>query len=401
MSPEMSAYLLHWLSSNLTKTHPNLVILVSLREPLLLHHIDRLTVLRQGKVILDEDRLILQNMLNNDESETLEECVRTFVHQDTSDSFQTNRHTCSPKQESTYQNEEECYVSTGSKRDKQALSLPRKNPFSQISPTSERLVMAYGSNVWDFLVIPLAFAIVAYFVTLAAKSPRTLTLACWMLLLVPILLLQHHVLQSNRIWLAHRYELQDRRISAASYQMATHLYSFSIALLSTFVALVIAYVILDWDWSSFPNQVVFTCVYLLCMLSMGRCLSVALNGHHVFYRIYLVFIFLNLCFSGFVSTPRDAPESIRWLYRLSFTFWASAGVLSDQFEHNSKKACGSFATCLQWNGNVLATQSGYWPYTDARQALNVLTVIYLGAVIAEYALLLLRRKYFTSNKLCS
>ena len=273
----------------------------------------------------------------------------------------------------------------------------RRNPFSQVVAMGHRLRLQYGSNIFDIVVLPIAFAIMAYILNFDGHSPKNTTIGCMMLFFIPIIIVQNHVLLGTKIWVDHGFELDDGRVFLASYQVASLLYCLSIAVLSTLVSLAIAYAILEWDWASFPNQLVFGCVYLLLIIGFGRCLSLVFNGDYIFFRVYLLVIFLNICLAGYLSTPGQAPESVRWLFSLSFTFWAFAGVLTNQFEHNKdiggENPCQSFATCVMYNGDFLAAYSGFWPFGNTRLALNVLTGIYLVFVVAEYWLLRLRRAH--------
>ena len=373
-------------------------ILVTLHQPSdsILGYIHELMVMMHGQVVFDENREVIQNALDMEEevgvvTDRISDFVHSLVKHGTI-SHSMDRHLAHCR--------EEREVSTHGlaiPHERMTPSKAERHPLGQVVALGRRLCLEYGWNLSDLVVLPICFAIMSFVFSFDPNSPTTVFLGCMMLFFIPIIIFQHHVLLGTQMWLAHRWELDDRRIFLLSYQIATLSYSLSIPFVSTAISLSLACVILGWEWTSFPNQLLFGSVFLLVIVTFGRCLGLIFKGKHAFFKVYLLCLFLNVCFAGFLGTPSQAPPCARWLFGLSFAFWAFTGVLTNQFEYNrniGETPCRSFATCIVYNGNFLSAQAGFWPFANARMALYVLTGIYVSLVVLEYVLLRLRRAHF-------
>ena len=367
-------------------------ILMTLHQPSddVLHYIHQLVVMMRGKVMFNEKRDIVNNALTmQDNHERLSDFMHKIVkHGSISKSMELNL--------MLFREEDVSIMGVNTSCGRMRPTRENRHPLDQVVPLGRRLCLEYGWNLSDLFVLPICFCIMSFVLSFDPSSRTTVFIGSLFLFFVPIIIFQHHVLLGTQMWLAHRWEIDDRRIFLLSYQIATLASSLSIPCISTGLSLILSYAILGWDWASFPNQFLFGCVFLLVIISFGRCLSLIFKGKHEFFKVYLLCIFLNVCFGGLLGNPSQAPPGARWLFGLSFTFWAFSGVLTNQFEHNKnigETPCLSFATSVVYDGNFLSAQAEFWPFANARVALNVLTCIYLFLVVAEFLLLRKRRAH--------
>ena len=421
-------------------------VLVSLHQPSdeTLSQLDQLVVLQKGRVVLNESRrdleLVLQqpridkNKAERDAlpqgpahsmrlSEVMGRVIRhgrlpSFVQRNlalykqnktgSNDLLDTSRN--QQQNETFASSSSSTIVSTSSPHDSTVhdttIILPHqqspqdhktknRSALSQVGAMGRRMRLQYGSGWLDLVVTPLVVALMAGLLRLDPYSPKTVTLGAVVFLFVPILLFQIHVLFGAQLWLDHKAELQDGRITVASYHVASLVHSLSIPLVSLTVATVLGFAILNWTTSLILiwNQVVLGQALLVVTVTFGRCLSLWFDGQSGFFRIHLVFLLLNLCFAGILVGPHKAPQQLQWLFAVFPRFWASAGVVLNQYEHNTDHlgevpSCQSFATCVLQNGNVLAATMGYWPLGSVRLAWMVLTLWVLGLTALEHSLLL-------------
>ena len=84
----------------------------------------------------------------------------------------------------------------------------------------------------------------------------------------------------SKIWDMHRSEILDGRVSFSSYMIATMVYQISPALLSLLVSLAIAYGIIGWTFATYVVQFIFSSLYLLVSLEIGRVLCLWYDGDY-------------------------------------------------------------------------------------------------------------------------
>ena len=371
-------------------------ILVTLHQPsdTILGYLHEVVVLKQGKVVLDENMEVIQNALainGNNRLGSSELIHRVVKYGKVSRSIDDCIAHCREEREASTHSlalPRECMTPLKDKR----------HPLAQVMALGRRLRLNYGFNYADLVALPVCFSILAFSLNFDPDAPTTIFMGCMVMFFIPIVLFQHHLHLSWDIWRTHRWELDDRRISIASFQIASVAFSLAMPLLAIAGSLAMVYSILGWDWASYPNQALFGLVFLIVIIKFGRTLILLRNGNYTtFMRIYLLCIFLFVVFGGLVSTPNQAPESLRWLFGLSFAFWAFSGILTSQFEHNGQigeEPCMSFASCVVSDGNFLAAQSGFWPFSNTRRALNVLSSLYVVFLVSEYMLLRYCRAQF-------
>jgi hypothetical protein len=273
------------------------------------------------------------------------------------------------------------------------------HPLSQVLPLSRRLQLEYGTNWADLCILPTCYVIFSLMTSLRPMSPVQIILVCSVFSVFPFLVFQNDIHRAREMWIAHKTELDDRRISCASYFVSMYIFTMCIPMLSLLVAMTIAFGILGWDFSAFLNLYLFSCIYILAMMGMGRCLMLLLRGHFIYIQWMFLVVFFNALFSGSLAPPASVPWGFHFLFFLSFTFWAVSGTVLSLFEDFPRLIegpCQGFLECVMTNGSFIADPSGYSYISSPFRAMFILIGYLIVFVITEYLLLRNRRTHFVN-----
>ena len=277
----------------------------------------------------------------------------------------------------------------------------KRHALAQVLALSRRHRLEYG-NIWhDLFILPTCYTIVSLILSLRHLSPFQVTLANSFFIFTPYMACYDHILLSKEMWAAHRRELDDRRISCASYYLATFLFTMSLPLFATLVALTIGYLVLGWPAESFLVTYLITVFHLLAQMQLGRALMVVFRGERIFFMLNLLVAFYNVLFSGLLASPNDSPNGLLWLFMLSFSYWALSGAVLYQFQffgNLGQDPCTSFLACALFDEDAVVEASGLGKLTTPFRSLGVLVGFFFLCALAEYLLLRNRRTHFVNPK---
>ena len=96
---------------------------------------------------------------------------------------------------------------------------------------------------------------------------------------------------------------------------------------------------------------------------------------------------LNFLFSSVPISSTNFPDSVRWLFAVSATFWGLSGPVMDMLDddnYSNEGSCFDFITCLLSDGSFIAYKLGFAPMSNQFRALSVLTGCFLVLLVLEY-----------------
>lgn len=217
------------------------------------------------------------------------------------------------------------------------------------------------------------------------------------MLTLPVFTYTHHTLLNEKVWEAHRAELDDRRVSCAAYYFASFTFSMSLPVFALLLCAVAGFAILDWDFSALLVSYLFMSFYLLLILEIGRSLYLLFDGDPVYWKCVLLILFVDNMFSGLLASPDDAPDALVWLFALSWTHWTWSGFvvnLYNTFDSLMDKECQSFVTCISKDGAVASAAFGFGVFATPLRSLCVIVGWFLFMAICENVLIRSRRADF-------
>ncbi|CAB9500561.1 ATP-binding protein [Seminavis robusta] len=189
------------------------------------------------------------------------------------------------------------------------LSCCYKNTIGFLYKTSflcQRLHANYGSDLADLLSLPIILMLFAMVLRFDGGSPIQEILVSTFYIGLPVNLFRHKIHLSCKMWTAHRVEMDDRRVSVLSYQLASQTFSFSVPLFSLIVAHILGYVVLGWSFESLAVQILFSAVHLLEERSTFSSTMGQMN------TVWMLFPALSLMEPSLLATlaSRLSPQSI-------------------------------------------------------------------------------------------
>ncbi|CAB9511410.1 Lantibiotic transport ATP-binding protein SrtF [Seminavis robusta] len=286
----------------------------------------------------------------------------------------------------------------------QNLSVPEPvfDTLQQVIPLSQRIHCQRGYEVAAGVTIILAISLLVGVLSIRGGDHIQTALASTLMIAVPTFLFTHKIYGYNELWLAHKFELDDKRVSPLSFQMATSLFTFPGPLFSTLLATISAYAILGWSFNTMLNQYLFVGVYLMLALQFGRVLCVLFHGNFgLVMKVYTTTLLVNAVFSSLLVPSTKFPEGLNFLFYLSMTFWAFSGAVLNIFHdesYNVDRSCTDFVSCILSDGNVAGRVAGFSPLSNSYRALCVLTFAFACMVALESALLYIRCRGFPYSK---
>lgn len=268
------------------------------------------------------------------------------------------------------------------------------NFLRQVKPLAQRIHFQSGYELTEWLTIVVTFSVLAAVLLLDDGSHVQIVLGSAAMIAVPSFLFTHKVFAYNELWLSHRFEMDDKRISPLSFQIATSLFTFPGPLMSVLLAVAVAYVILGWSFGTFVVQYLFVGVYLLVVLQFGRVLCVLFSGNFgPVMKVYTTTLLINAVFSSAFIPSNSFPESLNFLFYVSATFWALSGAVLNIFndaDYGQDRHCFDFFSCVFSDGNVAGRVLGFSPLSNSYRALGVLTCVLACLVFTESLLLYVR-----------
>lgn len=264
----------------------------------------------------------------------------------------------------------------------------------QVQPIALRTHQQYGWGWVDILTVTCAVGLVALILQFEKSFAAQVVFMTLVMVALPVILFTHRILEYSDMWLAHRLEMDDKKISLLAFQLTTATITFPVPIIAVFVAIVPVYGILGWSFKTFLVQVLFSVIHLLIPIQLGRLLSLFFHGQFSkLVKLYTILLFLNFLLSSVPVASRKFPEGLRWLFALSIDFWAISGAVMNQFDnenYSNDDSCFDFLTCLVSDGSFIVHFFGFAPMSNQFLAMGVLTVCFIILVGLEY--LLLRRR---------
>jgi hypothetical protein len=103
-----------------------------------------------------------------------------------------------------------------------------------------------GWGIMDIVTASFAFNILAALHSFETIFVQQVVLMTLSLVTIPIILFSHKIIEYVEMWLAHRQELDDKRVSIVAFQIATSVLMFPLPILSLILAALPSYAILGW-----------------------------------------------------------------------------------------------------------------------------------------------------------
>ena len=142
-----------------------------------------------------------------------------------------------------------------------------------------------------------------------SDSVQKVILASTLMVSVPSFLCTGNLFSYNKFWLAHEFEMKDRRLSPFSFQLGTSLLTFSEIVLSAFLGMICVYAILGWSFDTLLQQFLFVNANLVLSLQFGRGLCVLCNGNYgLAMKLYTATLFMHAVFSGLLVSSVRFPD---------------------------------------------------------------------------------------------
>jgi len=261
--------------------------------------------------------------------------------------------------------------------------------------------LEYGNSWHDLYALPIAYTVVSLVLNLRQMSPLQVFLANAFFIFTPYTIFYDHVYLAKDMWVAHRRELDDRRISCLAYYLATLTFTLSMPMLTISISLCIGYFILGWTWQTFLVTYLMTAFHLLVQIQVGRALMVFFRGERIFFFVNLALAFYNILFSGVLAGPSDTPKSLWFLFCLSFSFWASSGSSLNYIHYGNTvgtNQCASFLECVLFDRATVTTALGDAGLSNPFRALSILMASFVVAGVAELLLLQNRRTRLSTGR---
>jgi len=259
---------------------------------------------------------------------------------------------------------------------------------------SRRLRLQFGNNWSDLFTVPVGFILPALLLSFRPKTPVQISVAALIMLSFPVFT---YTLLNEKVWGAHRAELDDRRISCAAYYLSSFTFSMSLPVFALLLCAVVGFAILGWDFSALLVSYLFMSFYLLLILEVGRSFYLLFDGDPVYWKYVLLILFVDNMFSGLLASPDDTPNALVWLFALSWTHWTWSGFvlnLYNTFDTLMDKECQSFVTCISKDGAVASAAFGFGVYATPLRSVWVIVGWFVFMVICENVLIRKRRANF-------
>ena len=271
---------------------------------------------------------------------------------------------------------------------------------AQTKPLAQRIQSQRGYVYVDSCVVILVLCIAAAVLRVEETlSPRQIIMASASMIAMPAFLFTPMIFDYNSLWISHKFELDDRRISPLSFQIATSLFNYPAPLVTLFIGVALEYAILEWEYQTYLVQSIFAAVHLLVAFQFGRVLSVLFWGN--FGRVtkaYTTVLLYCAVFSSVLVPSHKFPDSLQFLFRLSINFWAISGTVLNQFNadnYSNVGKCYDFFTCFFTDGAVVGQAMGFSPLSHSYRALGVLSSVFVVLVFMEMLLLYVRCRGWT------
>jgi hypothetical protein len=110
------------------------------------------------------------------------------------------------------------------------------------------------------------------------------------------------------MWLAHRQELDDKRVSIVAFQIASSVLMFPLPILSLMLVTLPSYAILGWKYETIFVQIFFSVANIMINLQLARILAIWYRGKlHPMMKMYTLILFLDFSFSSVPVASRKFP----------------------------------------------------------------------------------------------
>jgi hypothetical protein len=131
---------------------------------------------------------------------------------------------------------------------------------------------------------------------------RQVVLMTVILDIIPAILFAYKIDEFVEMWLAHRQELDDQRVSIVAFQIATSVLMFPLPILSLILATLPSYAILGWKYDTIFVQILFSVANMLITLQLGRILAIWYRGKvHSMMKVFTVILFLSFASSALAT----------------------------------------------------------------------------------------------------
>eukprot|EP00531_Pseudo-nitzschia_arenysensis_P017630 CAMPEP_0116131588 /NCGR_PEP_ID=MMETSP0329-20121206/9088_1 /TAXON_ID=697910 /ORGANISM="Pseudo-nitzschia arenysensis, Strain B593" /LENGTH=1203 /DNA_ID=CAMNT_0003626033 /DNA_START=45 /DNA_END=3656 /DNA_ORIENTATION=- len=260
----------------------------------------------------------------------------------------------------------------------------------QVRPLVRRMSLEHSPKPRDFLVLPICILIVAGWASFDAKNPLLAILQVLANICAAAMINQVKIVVNWDILSAHRWDLEDKRISPLSFLVASSFQMFYAPIISITLSLAINHAVLGWNWESFVPTCLFMTLMTIVLLQFGKTISAITNQFQIVAGVFNVFIFLGFVMSGSVVNPNKIPVAARWMMYMTPIFWGNGGTLLTMFQYTNdlgEQPCQSFASCIVYNPNFMAHVTGFPALITARAAMFVLIGMFLILALIEYILL--------------
>jgi hypothetical protein len=206
---------------------------------------------------------------------------------------------------------------------------PRLLTFArQVRPLAQRMHRQYGWGIRDIVTANFALNILAALLSFETIFVQQVVLMTLSLVTVPVILFSHKIIEYVQMWLAHRQELDDQRVSIVAFQIASSVLMFPVPIMSLILAALPSCAILEWKYDTIFDQILFAVANMLITLQLGRILAIWYRGKvHSMMKVFIVILFLSFSFSSVPVANHKLPPYLRWLVLFSSAFWAISGAV--------------------------------------------------------------------------
>ncbi len=266
----------------------------------------------------------------------------------------------------------------------------------------QRLHAENGLRTSDFLRLPLIMILLAAVFQFDSGSPTQLIFVVSCFISVPVNVLRYLIHQHCLFYEMHRNELIDRRISFWAFISGTQPYQFALPTLMLLVSLILCYPILGWSFNTLIVQFLFSALYLLLNMQLGRAVGSYYEGDYGrFAKMYSLMITIATLFGGTVVGVSKLPMWTPWI--ISHNYWANAGATLDQLQRGpgfGQQPCTSLLSCIFSDPNVVAIHRGYTPYTTTLRSFCIILGLYMLTILAEVLITWRKVHGFARPKTC-
>jgi hypothetical protein len=131
---------------------------------------------------------------------------------------------------------------------------------------------------------------------------------------------------------AHAYDLEDNKISALAFLIASSIRLISLSIPAAFAAYAVAFAINGWNFGLYLDTTLFTVFFVLNLFQLGKIMSLCLKEVNTFTLALSAYTYSSIALSGVLAHPVNVhPDGMRIFMYLSLQYWSFAGMLVNWF----------------------------------------------------------------------